>query len=237
MTPDCTQLSSLSSIDHPLVVQKADGTSLPVTGRGVLSTSSFHVPTVSHVPNLTMQLMSAGQITDHGCRIILESDSCCVQDLRTGLRVGTGPRRHDSQRLWELNWLRLPSSTSPAPVVAASATAPTFAQWHRRLGHLSGSRLSNLVGSGVFLCLVILHFTVWVANLVNSCNSLIHLVTLYRSILLISFTLMYGGLLLLSRKGVTPIMLFSSMIIQSLPGSILCPLVASFYLSTSNLLL
>src|SRR6185312_3048940 len=96
-----------------------------------------------------MQLMSAGQITDHGCRIILESDSCCVQDIRTGLLVGTGPRRHDSQLLWELDWLRLPSSTSPTPVVAASATAPTFAQWHRRLGHLSGLRLSTLVGRGV----------------------------------------------------------------------------------------
>ena len=57
-----------------------------------------------------MQPMSVGQITDHGCRI-LESDSCCVQDLRTGLLVGTGPRRHDPQRLWELDWLRLPSST------------------------------------------------------------------------------------------------------------------------------
>ena len=121
---------------------------------GVLSTSSFHVPTVSHVPNLTMQLMSAGQITDHGCRIILESDSC-VQDLRTGLLAGTGPRRHDSQRLWELDWLRLPSTTlashsssSPASASAASITT-TFAQWHRRLGHLSGSRLSTLVGSGV----------------------------------------------------------------------------------------
>jgi len=95
MTPDSTQLSSLSSLDHSIVVQTADGTSLPVTRCGILSTSSFHVPTVSHVPNLTMQLMSAGQITDHGCRIILESDSCCVQDLRTGLLVGTGPRRHE----------------------------------------------------------------------------------------------------------------------------------------------
>jgi len=100
--------------------------------------------------------MSAGQITDHGCRIILESDSCCVQDLRTGLLVGTGPRRHDSQRLWELDWLRLPSptldsqSSSPASASAASTT-PTFAQWHRRLGHLPGSRLSTLVGSGA-LC-------------------------------------------------------------------------------------
>jgi len=72
-----------------------------------------------------------------------------------GLLVGTGPRRRDSQRLWELDWLRLPSPAltppspdSPASASAASSTA-SFAQWHRRLGHLSGSRLSSLVGSGV----------------------------------------------------------------------------------------
>jgi len=40
--------------------------------------------------------MSADQISDHACHIILESDSCCVQDLRTGLLVGTGPRCQDS---------------------------------------------------------------------------------------------------------------------------------------------
>ena len=78
MTPNFTQLSSLSSVDHPLVGQAADGTSHPVIGRGVLSMPSFHMPSISHVHNLTMLLMSAGQITDHECRIILESDPCCV---------------------------------------------------------------------------------------------------------------------------------------------------------------
>ena len=155
MTPDSTCLTSLSPPDTPLRVQTADGTSLPVVGRGTLSTSSFHVSTVSHVPKLTMQLMSAGQITDHGCRVILEADSCCVQDRRTGLLVGTGPRRHDAQRLWELDWLRLPSTSSDnqsiISIASASAvsSATSFVQWHRRLGHLSGSRLSSLVGSGV----------------------------------------------------------------------------------------
>jgi len=150
---DSTQLSSLSSVDHPLVVQTAHGTSISVAGRGVLSTSSFHVPTVLHVPNLTMQLMSARQITNYGCRIILELDSCCVQDPCMGLLIGTRPRRHGSQRLWELDWLRCPSftvaspsSSSPALVVTAS---PTFSQWRHRLGHLSGSRLFILVGNGV----------------------------------------------------------------------------------------
>jgi hypothetical protein len=102
-----------------------------------------------------MQLLSTGQITDHGCRIILESNFCCVQDLHTGHLVGTGPRCRDSQHLWELDWLRLPSpvlapssSSSPASAFATSCSS-TFAQWHRRLGHLSGSRLSTLVGSGV----------------------------------------------------------------------------------------
>jgi len=98
MTPHATHLSSLSSSDPPIFVRTADGISLPAARRCVLLTS-FDVPTVSHVPQLTMQLLFAGQITDHGCRIILESDSCCVQDLRTGLLVGTGPRCRDSQRL------------------------------------------------------------------------------------------------------------------------------------------
>ena len=96
MTLDLTHLSSVSPPSSPLIVQTADGTSLLVTRWATLSTSSFYVPTISHVPKLIMHLLSAGQITDHGCRIILEADSSCVQDLRSGLLVGTGPRRHDS---------------------------------------------------------------------------------------------------------------------------------------------
>ena len=88
-----------------------------------------------------MQLMSIDQITDHGCHIILESD--------------TGPRLHDSQRLWELDWLHLPSATltppssKPTAFASTASIAPTFARWHCRLGHLSGSKLSTLVGSSV----------------------------------------------------------------------------------------
>lgn len=100
---------------------------------------------VSRVPKLTMQLLSVGQITDRGCRIILEADSYCVQYHRTGLLVGTGPRRHDSQCLWKLDWLHLPSSTpdsqppsSSTSVWAASFTT-SFEQWHHHLGHLSNS--------------------------------------------------------------------------------------------------
>jgi hypothetical protein len=46
-----------------------------------------------------MQLMSAGQIVDHDCHVILDPDVCYIQDRHTGHLVGTGPRRRDSQRL------------------------------------------------------------------------------------------------------------------------------------------
>ena len=50
-----------------------------------------------------MNLFSAGQLTDSGCRVILDVDSCFVQDRQTHTLVGAGPRRRDSQGLWELD--------------------------------------------------------------------------------------------------------------------------------------
>jgi hypothetical protein len=102
MTPHSTHLSSLRPSRH-CIVHTADGSSLSVARQGTLSSDSFHVPYVSLVPDLTIQLMSAGQIADHDCHVILDPDVCYIQDRRTGHLVGTGPCRRDSQRLWELD--------------------------------------------------------------------------------------------------------------------------------------
>ncbi|WVZ93716.1 hypothetical protein U9M48_039674 [Paspalum notatum var. saurae] len=144
MTPDRTFLSFIHCPSRSLTVHTADGSSLPVAGEGTLLSSSFHVPDISYVPDLTMQLISAGQLSDHGCRVILDSDFCYVQDRHTGHLVGTVPHRRYSQRLWELDWLRLPSAASVSSDGSALA-ASSFAQWHHRLGHLCGSRLSTLI--------------------------------------------------------------------------------------------
>ena len=78
MTPDRTSLSSISPSSLPITIQTADGSSLSVAGQGTLLSPSFHVPAISYVPKLTMQLISAGQLSDHGCRVILDSESCCI---------------------------------------------------------------------------------------------------------------------------------------------------------------
>jgi hypothetical protein len=122
MTPYSAHLSSLRPSRH-CIVHTANGSPLSIAGQGTLSSDSFHVPDVSLVPDLTMQLMSAGQIVDHDCHVILDPDVCYIQDHRTGHLVGTGPRLHDSQHLWELDWLHLPSTASASPVSSACAAS------------------------------------------------------------------------------------------------------------------
>jgi hypothetical protein len=119
----------------------------PLSVADTLCSDSFHVHNVSLVPDLTTQLMSVGQITDHDCHVILDLDFCYIQDRRTGHLVGPGPRDRDSQRLWELDLLRLPSTASVSLINSAFATASTssFSQWHHCLGHPCVSRLSALI--------------------------------------------------------------------------------------------
>jgi hypothetical protein len=87
MTHDSTYLDSLSSLHSPVSVKTADDTPLPIVGVSTLYTSSFHVPYVSHVPQPHLQFFSTDQIIDHGCRVILDSDFCSIQDRRTGTLV------------------------------------------------------------------------------------------------------------------------------------------------------
>jgi hypothetical protein len=77
-----------------------------------------------------MQLISAGQIANYDCHVILDPDVCYIQDRRTGHMVGTSPHRRDSQRLWEHDWLRLPSAVPVSLInsVYAALSTSSFAQ-------------------------------------------------------------------------------------------------------------
>jgi hypothetical protein len=69
----------------------------------MLSSDSFHVPDVSLVLDLTMQLMFVGQITNHDSCVIIDPDFCYIQDHRTDHLVGIGLGCCDLHRIWELD--------------------------------------------------------------------------------------------------------------------------------------
>jgi hypothetical protein len=144
MTPHSAHLSSLRPSYRHCIIHTADGSPLSIARHSTLFSDSFHVS------DLIMQLMSTGQITDHDCRV-LDTEFCYIQDRHTGHLVGTGPHSRDSQRLWELEWLHLPSITPASLVSSTTATSSmlSFAQWHHHLGHLCASRLSALLHRGL----------------------------------------------------------------------------------------
>ena len=65
--------------------------------------------------------------------------------------VGAGPQRRESEGLWEVDWLCVPSAatTSASSHALAASSSASFQQWHHRLGHICGSRLSSLVRQGL----------------------------------------------------------------------------------------
>jgi hypothetical protein len=138
--------------------------------------------------------------------------------------IGTHRRRKSASRLYILDTLRLPSSTtSPTHVLStASVSTPSFTQWHHRLGHLCGSRLSTLIKSGC-LC----HTSVESSLHCKGCKLGKQIQLPYFSSdshsanPLILFTVMFGVLLLLFQKVAINIMLFSLMIILVILGFIL----------------
>ena len=150
VTSDQSQLVACKPVPDGASVQTADGTYCHITHQGSLCNNHFSVPNVSFVPQLSMNLLSVGQITDQNCFVGFDDSSCFIQDRRSGKVIGTGHRRKGASSLYVLNTLRLPSSVPSTAHVssAASSSASSFAKWHHRLGHLSGSRLSSMINKG-----------------------------------------------------------------------------------------
>ena len=80
MIYDATHLRSCQPVFFDLRIMVADGTILPITSRGLFYTSHFHVPDVAYIPQLFMNLISANQLTSHGCLVIFYEFVCRVQD-------------------------------------------------------------------------------------------------------------------------------------------------------------
>ena len=154
VTSDRSQLVSCQPVRDGASVQTADGTPCSITHQGSLCTSKFSVPAISFAPELSMNLMSVGQLADMNYFVGFDDSFCYVQDRQSKRVIGTGHRRRGSTSLYILDTLHLPSaSTTSAFRMVASTSRSTssfsFAQWHHRLGHLCGSRLSTLVRQGV----------------------------------------------------------------------------------------
>jgi transposase InsO family protein len=143
MTPHPTSFTTCAPLPHSSLIRTADGSTMNVKNIGTISTHSLSLPEVFHVPELSFNLISVGQLCELGYRLVFDFSGVHVQDPRTNQTLGTGRR---IGRMFELSSLRLPTTSISA---AASLSSPSLALWHSRLGHASASRIQLLASKGL----------------------------------------------------------------------------------------
>ena len=115
MTPYSSLFSKLDPAPHPLNIHIDYGST---TSIGFVSTSNLSVPRVFHVPDLSYNLCSVGQLAELCYRLIFFYSGCIVQDPRTGQELGTGSK---VGRIFPVDNLHLLPVAPISVVVAAAA--------------------------------------------------------------------------------------------------------------------
>ena len=145
MTPHLSLFFKLDPASHSLNIHIANGSTMHGNSLGFVSTSNLSVPGVFHVPDLSYNLCSVGQLVELGYHLIFDYAGCIVKDPKTGQELGTSPR---VARMFSVDNLHLPPVASIS-IAAAVSSLPSLSLWYSRLGHAPSSQIQQLASKGL----------------------------------------------------------------------------------------
>ena len=90
---------------------------MPVSHKGTISSPCLSLNDTFHIPNLSLNLLSIGQLCELGVDLLFTNHGVDVQDPRTGQVLGIG---HKVGHMFEVHDLKIPSQ-----VISAAATTAT----------------------------------------------------------------------------------------------------------------
>jgi len=117
MTSHSNLFKSKSYNSQAPIIHTADNSQMIVSHTGNVSTPTLSLPDTFMVPNLSLNLISVGQLCELGFDIHFSLNGCRVQDPRTGQTIGTGRK---VGRLFELVSLKLPNSFTGCAATVSS---------------------------------------------------------------------------------------------------------------------
>jgi hypothetical protein len=80
MTTDINLLSSKTPVSSLPPIHTANGTQMTITHTGHVTTPILSLPETYHIPNLTLNLISVGQLCEKELTVFFSSSSVQVQD-------------------------------------------------------------------------------------------------------------------------------------------------------------
>jgi hypothetical protein len=104
--------SSIIPTTHAPLIQTTNGSHLAASHTGSVSTSTLSLSDTYLIPNLTLNLISVGQLCELGFDLWFGYSGWRVQDPRTNQVLGIGRR---VGRMFELTSLHLPTTLTPPP--------------------------------------------------------------------------------------------------------------------------
>ena len=142
MTLNESQFSDKTPLEHPITIYTTDGTPMPISHKGTISSPCLSLSDTFHIPKLSLNLLFIGQLCELGIDLLFTNHGVDVQDPRMGQMLGTSRKVGCT---FEVHDLKTPSQV----VYAAATTATTSPDlWHACLGHPSLSCLQLLASQG-----------------------------------------------------------------------------------------
>ena len=70
MTPDESQFSDKTPLEHPITIYTADGTPMLVSHKGTISSSCLSLSYTFYIPKLSLNLLYVGQLCELGVDLL-----------------------------------------------------------------------------------------------------------------------------------------------------------------------
>ncbi|GJX44968.1 retrovirus-related pol polyprotein from transposon TNT 1-94 [Tanacetum coccineum] len=105
-----------------------------IIGKGTITHNSLSIHDVSHVENLSFNLLSISQICDKKCKVLFSETGSEI--LKDGITIGKGIRKNG------LYIMKM--GNSPKDTLCLTSIDDTSTLWHRRLGHANMRLIQSL---------------------------------------------------------------------------------------------
>ncbi|GJX56639.1 retrovirus-related pol polyprotein from transposon TNT 1-94 [Tanacetum coccineum] len=133
MTGNKDLFSSYKTFDGGNVLFGSN-TKSKIIGKGTISHNSLTINDVSHVENLSFNLLSIGQICDKKYKVLFSETGNEI--IKSGITIGKGIRKNG------LYIMKM--GNSPKDALCLTSIDDTSTLWHRRLGHANMRLIQSL---------------------------------------------------------------------------------------------
>ncbi|GJR07961.1 retrovirus-related pol polyprotein from transposon TNT 1-94 [Tanacetum coccineum] len=133
MTGNKKLFSTYKAIDGGNVLFGSN-TKSKIIGKGTITHNSLSIHDVSHVENLSFNLLSISQICDKKCKVLFSETGSEI--LKDGITIGKGIRKNG------LYIMKM--GNSPKDTLCLTSIDDTSTLWHRRLGHANMRLIQSL---------------------------------------------------------------------------------------------